>query len=629
MGATTSAAVQGTGAVRALRAAASWRWPGGGRALPLMVLLLVASLVPIWTFDYFLSQDGPAHLYNVQVLLDYGDPARTAYREYFQASVRPLPNLLGHLTLGGFMLVASPRTAERLLLSVHLLLFVGGLLYALRAVRPEPGFAWLIPFVLVQHFPLHMGFYSFTLGSALSLFVVGYVLVPRPRFGTRGTLALAGLLVILYFAHLAVLLMAVLAIGVLSMVRLHRVARSHAAGQDAAGAAPDDAIMAPLIASLPATSLAAIYLLWDYPLLAVATILMLAAAVAATVLAVRTVASGSSDTGAWMRRVAASRLFMPLVVLLPAAVALWLAHSAPAVLGEVWPGPGLVQRLREIWGLDALVSLARMEIQLAFALSALLVAAIILGTVRAARRRERVDPWGLSWVVLAFAALYMTAPAGLAEGGYILARVDLFLLVFATIWVGGMAQRRDLDATARWAVALVMLGFLVLRVAKYAELDPRIRAYVEAGDSVAEGATLLTLPYGPYGVARDGSARSVRVQPFLHAGGHIGMRRHAVLLDNYEAVAGYFPVRYRPSHDPGEFIGELFHPSLRAINLLSYSRRSRGRIDYVLVWNPGPPRWDWGLAAVLAQLHAAFEPVLAEPGQEELLLYRSGEEGSP
>ena len=46
-------------------------------------LLIVLHLLPIWSFKYFPSQDGPAHINNANILREYYRPDHPIFREYY------------------------------------------------------------------------------------------------------------------------------------------------------------------------------------------------------------------------------------------------------------------------------------------------------------------------------------------------------------------------------------------------------------------------------------------------------------------------------------------------------------------------------------------------------------------
>jgi hypothetical protein len=90
-------------------------------------------------------------------------------------------------------------------------------------------------------------------------------------------------------------------------------------------------------------------------------------------------------------------------------------------------------------------------------------------------------------------------------------------------------------------------------------------------------------------------------------------------LLNYEANLGYFPVKYRLSHDPFIHIGDI-ESAPPKVDLLGYASATGGRIDYVLVWlgqkrNTESPE----MRSVYAQLDREFRLIfVSKNGLAEL-----------
>lgn len=181
-------------------AEASPRWRGYlDRSL--LVILLTAYLAPIWVFPFIPTQDGPSHLSNAGILLDF-DRAGTRYAEYYQRRLSPIPNWTTHALLAGLMQVVSPPMAERLLVSAYIVAFVAGFRFYLAAFGPESRRLWPFGLLLVYNFSLLMGFYNFFLATALLWFALGLALRRRERIGPREALAFCVLLTLQYFCHL-------------------------------------------------------------------------------------------------------------------------------------------------------------------------------------------------------------------------------------------------------------------------------------------------------------------------------------------------------------------------------------------------------------------------------------------
>lgn len=589
---------------RTLRPTEGRKPPGHARRLRVVVAaLLLAQLAPIWAFDYFPSQDGPAHLHNARVIRQAGESAPSAYREYYELRLQPVPNLLGHGVLAGLMTVASPRVAEKLLLSLIVLLFPVSIIYALRTLRPEPGFAWLLPFPLVYNFPLHMGFYSFSLGVPLSVFAIGYVSAHRAHFDLRHAAVLGPVLALAYFAHLLTLALALIAVGIIAVSRLRDAVRPAEGRPGPSG--PIGNALWPLVATVPAGILAASHVLRGHFvawIVAVGGLLGLCGFVA---LAAR-LAGAEGPVGRPIRAVLASRAILPLTAGLPALLVFALVEADAAVLGGVAPGPGTIARLQNILGADALVSFRSEETAVAIAFGATLA---VLGVHAAATalldRRRTSAGHEFGWVAVCFVALYFVSPNGVLGGGYVLPRLGLYALIAGILWVGAHGGA----VASRWAAGSVAValagGLLVLRIASYDTLDRQLRAFVAAGSAVEANSTLLALSYAPYGIAVDGTTPSVRVKPFAHAGGYLAARKDLVLLNNYETTAGYFPVRFRPRLDPRRHLGNALRPWDHVVNLLSYARRTGGSIDFVLVWGADRSSADPAVTTTLTQLRVS------------------------
>jgi hypothetical protein len=169
-------------------------------------------VVPVWAFPYLPTQDGPAHLYNAQILKDIGDAA-TGYDEFFELRAEPLPNLTSHLLLAALLFVVPPLVAEKLLVSVYVLGFAGSFRWFLGAFGPRcRPLAWA-GLLLVYNRCLWMGFYNYCLSLILLWLILGYCLRRRGRIHVPQMFLLTLLFAGAFFTHLVGFLLA--AVGAL------------------------------------------------------------------------------------------------------------------------------------------------------------------------------------------------------------------------------------------------------------------------------------------------------------------------------------------------------------------------------------------------------------------------------
>jgi hypothetical protein len=164
--------------------------------------LAALHLVPVWSFRYVPTQDGPSHLNNAQIIKDCRDPAAESAR-VFEVRLNALPNLSSHLLLAGLMYVVPPLVAEKLLVTGYVLGFAGSFRYFLGAFGPDHRpLSWAgLLFVFNRCF--WMGFYNYCLSLVLFWTILGYVWRRRNAFHAADTGLLLGLFLAAYFTHLA------------------------------------------------------------------------------------------------------------------------------------------------------------------------------------------------------------------------------------------------------------------------------------------------------------------------------------------------------------------------------------------------------------------------------------------
>ncbi|HID56422.1 TPA: hypothetical protein EYP37_07820 [Candidatus Poribacteria bacterium] len=193
-----------------------------------IIVLTLLHVLPIWSFRYFPSQDGPCHLENSYMLLHYFDKDKT-YSRYYELNLKPFPNWFSHLTLAFMMLLLPPIISEKILLTAYVILFVLSILYFLRSVDEEKLLLSLFAFPFIYNYLLHMGFYNFSFSFPLTFLTIGYWWRRRERWNEwRVMVGLNLLLIFLYFCHILSQLLAVGSILLLAAlynrVRVQRTA---------------------------------------------------------------------------------------------------------------------------------------------------------------------------------------------------------------------------------------------------------------------------------------------------------------------------------------------------------------------------------------------------------------------
>ena len=177
-----------------------------GRAEPGLYRLLVAvHLLPIWATRWFVTLDGPAHLYNARIVRDLllGDPF---FERFFHLSSYPEPYWLGHAAMALLLVFLPAWLVEKLLWSAAVIGLAWAFRQLVRTLAPaRPWAAFLVmPFLL--HYALRLGFLNFSL--SLPLLFLALTLAWRGiERGHMHIWRLASVLLLLYFAHLSTFLL--------------------------------------------------------------------------------------------------------------------------------------------------------------------------------------------------------------------------------------------------------------------------------------------------------------------------------------------------------------------------------------------------------------------------------------
>ena len=183
-----------------------------------LALALAVPLSAIWAVPWFVTQDGPAHVYNAQILAESFDPESSS-RSVYTIAWKPIPNWAGHLVLAGLLAQFPAWIADRIMTSITLAGLAAATLWLRWRVCGSKGLvlAALLSALLAMNMAWLLGFTSFLIGSSMFPITLGVWWQGRYRlsFGRIGVLAL--LLCLGYFCHLVSLGLTVVGLIVLAL----------------------------------------------------------------------------------------------------------------------------------------------------------------------------------------------------------------------------------------------------------------------------------------------------------------------------------------------------------------------------------------------------------------------------
>lgn len=167
----------------------------------LFTFLLLLALLPIWSVTFFVTGDGPCHLYNSKILLDwYRGEALDFYQPFYFLNPNFDPNWLTNLVQVPLLMLFPAPTAEKIFFSLYILLFAGGFRFLCRHINPDSLFLSSVGILFAWNHIVMMGFLNNSLSLALWFWALGFWWKYR---NSRNVLALLGQAVLFFLLYLA------------------------------------------------------------------------------------------------------------------------------------------------------------------------------------------------------------------------------------------------------------------------------------------------------------------------------------------------------------------------------------------------------------------------------------------
>lgn len=180
----------------AMQAGSRWK-----RIEPWAYWCLVAiHLLPIVVPRWFVTLDGPSHLYSARIVreLVLGDPF---FSQFFHLAPYPVPYWLGHAVMAVLLGFLPAPAVGKLMWGTAVVLMALAGRFLVRVIAPQRAWASLLIMPFLLHYALRLGFLNFCLSLPLLLFALAWAWQGMMD-GKGRPFRLSVVLVLLYFAHL-------------------------------------------------------------------------------------------------------------------------------------------------------------------------------------------------------------------------------------------------------------------------------------------------------------------------------------------------------------------------------------------------------------------------------------------
>ncbi|KFD38298.1 hypothetical protein AT05_10865 [Schleiferia thermophila str. Yellowstone] len=139
----------------------------------LFYVTLLINVLLLFSTKFYPSMDGPAHLYNANILLHLLR-GNDFLSEFYSINNLPIPNWISHIILLIFQSFLPSWMAEKILLIIYVSGMALSFRYLIKVLNPKNISLSILIFPFIYSFLFHLGFYNFSLSFILFFSTLGY-----------------------------------------------------------------------------------------------------------------------------------------------------------------------------------------------------------------------------------------------------------------------------------------------------------------------------------------------------------------------------------------------------------------------------------------------------------------------
>jgi hypothetical protein len=167
----------------------------------LFTLCIVLTLWPILISKYYVTLDGPSHVYNANLLKQLICGSQDNISDLYRFNRIPVPNCTGHFIIAFFDLFFPAFLSEKLMMILYFVLTPVFFRKCLVYFKPNNLFGTYFIFPLLHNNLFYFGFFNLCLGMTAMLAAFSYFLHAGEQIKVKQYLSLTFLLGIVFFSH--------------------------------------------------------------------------------------------------------------------------------------------------------------------------------------------------------------------------------------------------------------------------------------------------------------------------------------------------------------------------------------------------------------------------------------------
>ena len=475
-------------------------------------------LAQIWLPSFYVTGDGPCHLYNAQILHDSWTNQNTEfYKNYFDILYQPDPNWYSTAIFALLLFIVKGVYAEKIVLTIYMALYLAGFHKLLRKINPNPGWWPLVIFFFLFPHTLAKGFYNFSFSIAFYFWMVlSWLGFLEKRTILRGILFFF-FTSLTYFSHL-------------------------------------------MSFEFGAFTCFSLLLSWVYCANKGKTIT-------------------SAITFFFKQLGFLTMLLIPFLLLMfsfsnkQGGMQLQLHHH--------------FYRLVELLQFKFALSVHSFEVPFAYTTGIVILLLMAVCLLRF-KHKLVVNPYDgfiISFVGLMFVYLFFPE-SFLGRLILITMRVQPYLYIILVCLIALMCNYSKLLSIGAGIIYLCFFVMGISRINIQFRASDAIKDVLETSRYIKPNSVVLPLNFSLNGKDEHGNIIADINWLFCHATDYLGVEKPLIMLDNYEANIGYFPVRWKDEKNPYWHLAtyEGIEGQPPSADIDAYKKKTGVDIDYVILW---------------------------------------------
>jgi len=183
--------------------------------------------------------------------------------------------------------------------------------------------------------------------------------------------------------------------------------------------------------------------------------------------------------------------------------------------------------------------------------------------------------------------VYFVLPDSMLNGGYFTLRAAIFSTLLLLICCSYVTKHSSGSLVAGLSLFAAFTVLFFIRMPVTMAAADIIKEHMEVRPFIRKGAVVAPFTYDTWGRARNGKVICSRNNIFCHMAQYLSDIHDVLVLDNFEANTGYFPLLWRPELDP--FVHLARWPGFQAVppaaDIAAYEEKTGIVVDYVLFMN--------------------------------------------